>query len=131
MYAEMFVLSQNGECLTNFSPCEPMERKQMSTSQKQVVISLFEDGVNQHRMAEILGGSEFFKRFNQRESCGNDEHSLKKSCLARHYSLCSLYPSICIFCPFSHNVKSSCHRGHQFLLVDHFVVHFHNFHVEW
>jgi hypothetical protein len=27
--------------------------KQMSTPQKQVVITLFEDGVNQHRIAEI------------------------------------------------------------------------------
>ena len=25
--------------------------------------------------------------------------------------------------------KSSCHRGHQFFLVDH-VVHFHNFHAD-
>jgi hypothetical protein len=50
------------------------------------------------------------------------------SCLARNYSLCSLFPPISVFCAFSHNVKSSCHRGHQFLLVDHFVVHFHNFH---
>jgi DNA-binding NarL/FixJ family response regulator len=33
------------------------KRKQMSTPQKQVVISLFEDGVNQHRIAEILGVS--------------------------------------------------------------------------
>ena len=33
------------------------KRKQMSTSQKQVVISLFGDGVNQHRIAEILGVS--------------------------------------------------------------------------
>jgi DNA-directed RNA polymerase specialized sigma subunit len=33
------------------------KRKQMSTPQKQVVISLFEDGVSQHRIAEILGVS--------------------------------------------------------------------------
>ena len=33
------------------------KRKQMSTPQKQVVISLFEDRVNQHRIAEILGVS--------------------------------------------------------------------------
>jgi transposase len=39
-----------------------------------VIISLFEDGVNQRRIAEILGvsqsgASKFLKRFNQRESC--------------------------------------------------------------
>ena len=33
------------------------KRQQMSTPQKQVVISLFEDGVSQHRIAEILGVS--------------------------------------------------------------------------
>jgi predicted transcriptional regulator len=32
------------------------KRKQMSTPQKEVVISLFEDGVNQRRIAEILLG---------------------------------------------------------------------------
>ena len=45
------------------------KRKQLSTPQKKVVISLFEDGVNQHRIAEILGVrqsgvSKFLKRFN-------------------------------------------------------------------
>ena len=49
------------------------KRKQMSTPQKQVVISLFEDGVNQCRIAEILGVSQsgvsiFFSQFNQREN---------------------------------------------------------------
>jgi hypothetical protein len=51
------------------------------------------------------------------------EQSLRKSCLARHYSLCSLFPS--------NFVESSCHRGHQFILVHHFIVHFHNFHADW
>ena len=42
------------------SPAETMagKRKQMSTPQKQFVISLFEDGVNQCRIAEILGVSQ-------------------------------------------------------------------------
>jgi transposase len=56
------------------------KRKQMSTPQKEVAISLFEDGVNQRRIAEILGVSQsgvstFLKRFNQRESCENERRS--------------------------------------------------------
>ena len=56
------------------------KRKQMSTLQKEVVISLFEDGVNQRRITEISrvsqsGVSECFKRFNQRESCENERRS--------------------------------------------------------
>ena len=56
------------------------KRKQMSTPQKEVVISLFEDGVNQRRIAEILGVSQsgvsnFLKGFNQRESCENERRS--------------------------------------------------------
>jgi predicted transcriptional regulator len=52
----------------------------MSTPQKQVVISLFEDGVNQCQIAEILGVSQSavskcLKRFNQRESCENERWS--------------------------------------------------------
>jgi hypothetical protein len=46
------------------------KRKQMSTPQKQVVISLFEDGVNQHRMAEILGGS--ISKFRNNKGNGSD-----------------------------------------------------------
>jgi transposase len=53
---------------------------QMSTPQKEVAISLFEDGENQRRIAEILGVSQsgvskFLKRFNQRESCENERRS--------------------------------------------------------
>jgi len=56
------------------------KRKQMSTPQKEVAISLFEDGVNQRRIAEILGVSQSglskcLKRFNQRESCENERRS--------------------------------------------------------
>jgi len=56
------------------------KRKQMSTPQKEVAMSLFEDGVNQRRIAEILGVSQsgvsnFLKRFNQRESCENERRS--------------------------------------------------------
>jgi transposase len=56
------------------------KRKQMSTPQKEVVISLFEGGVNQRRIAEILGVSQsgvskFLKRFNQRETCENERRS--------------------------------------------------------
>jgi len=56
------------------------KRKQMSTPQKEVAISLFEDGVNQRRIAEILGVSQsgvskFLKRFNQREICENERQS--------------------------------------------------------
>ena len=56
------------------------KRKQMSTTQKQVVISLFEACVNQRRIAEILGVSQsglstFLKRFNQRENCENEKRS--------------------------------------------------------
>jgi len=56
------------------------KRKQMSTTQKQVVISLFEACVNQCRIAEILGVSQsgvstFLKRFNQRENCENEKRS--------------------------------------------------------
>ena len=52
------------------------KRKQMSTLQKKVAIALFENGVNQRQIAEILGVSQsgvstFLKRFNQRESCEN------------------------------------------------------------
>ena len=55
-------------------------RQQMSTPQIQLVISLFEDGVNQLRITEILGVrqsdvSKFLKRFNQRESCENERRS--------------------------------------------------------
>ena len=53
------------------------KRKQMSTPQKEVAISLFEDGVNQRQIAEILGVSQSgvskcLKRFNHRESCENE-----------------------------------------------------------
>ena len=56
------------------------KRKQMSTPQKEVAISLFEDGENQCWIAEILGVSQsgvstFLKRFNQRESCENEWRS--------------------------------------------------------
>jgi hypothetical protein len=56
------------------------KHKQMSTPQKEVVISLFEDGVSQRWIAEILGVnqsgvSKFLKRFNQRESCENERRS--------------------------------------------------------
>ena len=56
------------------------KRKQMSTPQKEVVVSFFEDGVNQRRIAEILGASQsgvstFLKRFNQRASCENERRS--------------------------------------------------------
>jgi hypothetical protein len=52
----------------------------MSTPQKEVVISLFEDGVSQRWIAEILGVSQsgvskFLKRFNQREGCENERRS--------------------------------------------------------
>jgi DNA-binding MarR family transcriptional regulator len=45
-----------------------------------VIISLFEDGVNQRWIAEILGVSQsgvskFLKRFNQRESCENERQN--------------------------------------------------------
>ena len=49
--------------------------QQISTPQKEVVISLFEDGVNQRRIAEILGVSKCLKRFNQREICENERRS--------------------------------------------------------
>ena len=54
------------------------KRNQMSTPQ--VVISLFEGGVNQRRTAETLGVSQsgvstFLKRFNQLESCENERRS--------------------------------------------------------
>ena len=53
---------------------------QISTPQKEVVISLFEDGVNQRRITEILGVSQSgvtkcVKRFNQREICENERRS--------------------------------------------------------
>jgi predicted XRE-type DNA-binding protein len=53
------------------------KRKQMSTPQTEVAMSLFEDGVNQRGIAEILGVSQsgvstFLKRFNQCESCENE-----------------------------------------------------------
>ena len=56
------------------------KRKQMSTRQKQVVISLFEACVNQRRIAEIFGVSQsglstFLQRFNQRENCENEKRS--------------------------------------------------------
>jgi predicted transcriptional regulator len=49
----------------------------MSTPQTEVAMSLFEDGVNQRGIAEILGVSQsgvstFLKRFNQCESCENE-----------------------------------------------------------
>ena len=51
--------------------------KHMSTPQKEVDISLFDDGVNQRQIAEILGVSQSsvwrrLKRFYQRESCENE-----------------------------------------------------------
>jgi hypothetical protein len=56
------------------------KHKQMSTPQKEVVISLLEDGVNQRRITEISRVSqscvsECFKRFNQRETCENERRS--------------------------------------------------------
>ena len=56
------------------------KRKQMSKPQKEASISLFDDGVKQRRIAEILGVSpsgvsKFLKRFNQRESCENERRS--------------------------------------------------------
>ena len=56
------------------------KRKQMSTPQKEFVISLFEDGVNQRRIVEILGVSQsgvskYLKRFNQREICENERRN--------------------------------------------------------
>ena len=56
------------------------KRTQISTPQKEVAISLFEDAVNQRRIAEILGVgqtvvSKCLKRFNQREICENERRS--------------------------------------------------------
>ena len=56
------------------------KRKKMSTTQKEVVVSLFEDGVNQRRIVEILGVrqsgvSKCLNRFNQRVTCENERLS--------------------------------------------------------
>ena len=56
------------------------KRKQMSTPQKEFAISVFEDGVNQRRIVEILGVSQsgvskFLKGLHQRESCENERRS--------------------------------------------------------
>ena len=47
------------------------------------------------------------------------------------YTLFALFQSNFVVCSFSHSIKSSCHRSQQFSLVDHFVVHFHNFYADW
>ena len=70
------------------------KRNQIATPQQDFVISLFEDGVNQRRIAEILrvsqsGVSKLLKRFNQRESCENelmvDQEKLMTAVTGRFY----------------------------------------------
>ena len=51
------------------------KRKQMTTPLKEVVISLFEDGVNQRRITEISGVSQSGVSENQGETCENERRS--------------------------------------------------------